>query len=657
MQQTRLIRKSLGNDEPILADGRRALDRREISRRWLAGTFLVGLTSSALMGYALIAAFEGRQQLASPAEALAPGAKVPHQISERGGRILPSGIASRAVDRTIIRAPVVVREGTVDLVRPETFSLVRMTLASNFSMQESYPAFDPLKVFVSGEVPDELPETGVSAIYSSDLVSEISLQVIPFPQTDVNLSEADEMTVGEIEQAIRSNGALLASLGSESDGIYRVDPLRFADASEIGPEITGSLLARVIEENVTTTLADDDETIFPEYEDDVITSNRRQLTSSAIKARGYDAAAAADVEKALNSFTGSDEMFEGQALRIGILRSGETARIVRFSLYQSGRHMLTLAINDRQRLVPGAEPPLNAEVFAALNEKAPPPLPAREQPTVYDGIYRAALSYGMTPPMITQVMRVVAADVDLQAKTKPTDRLEAFFSGADQEGRATAVSELLYFRARFGEVTKSFYRFQDPVTRLVDYYDGGGKGVRPLLLRRPVANARLTSNFGGRMHPTLGYVRNHTGIDLAAPQGTPIMAAGDGTVERAGWSSSYGNHTIVRHANGYVTSYSHQSAIAKGVKAGTRVRQGQIIGFVGSTGRSTGSHLHYELTVNGRRVDAMRTKLPQAGDLSGEILEQFASGRDRIEDLLNSEGVPSPVPATRPRWGLRPGIL
>lgn len=656
MQHTTLIRHSLGNDEPILAGGRRALDRREISRRWLAGTFLVGLTSCALMGYALLAAFEGRQQLATPAEALVPGAKVPHQISERVARIVQSRITSRAVDRTIIRAPVVVREGRVDLVRPESFSLVRMNLASNFKVQDDYPAFDPLRVFAS-EAPDELPEAGMSTIYSSDLVSEISLEVTPFPQTDANLSNADKMSVEEVEQAIRSNGALLASLDSVSDDTYRVDPMRFADVDEIDPDITGSLIARVIVENVTTTVADDNESLVPEFEDEVITSNRRQRASAAIEARGYDAAAASDVEKALRENTGSNELYEGQALRIGILRSGVTARIVRFSLYQNSRHVLTLAVNDRQRLVQGAEPPMSAEVVAALNERAPPVSPTGDQLTVYDGIYRAALSYGMTKPMITQVLRLVAADVDLQAKTKPTDRLEAFFSAADPDGRATTASELLYFRARFGEVTKSFYRFQDPATKLVDYYDGDGKGLRPLLLRRPVANARLTSNFGGRMHPTLGYVRNHTGIDLAAPQGTPIMAAGDGTVERAGWSSSYGNHTVVRHANGYVTSYSHQSAIAKNVRAGSKVRQGQIIGFVGSTGRSTGPHLHYELTVNGRRIDAMRTKLPQMGSLSGDAFEEFASSRERIEDLLNSEGEPSPAPAAKPRWGLRPGIL
>ncbi|MCR5942684.1 M23 family metallopeptidase [Ochrobactrum sp. XJ1] len=648
MQHTKLIKLSLGTAEPISADGRRALDRREISLRWLTGTFLVGLTSCALMGYALLAAFEGRQQLGIPAEALVTGRKVPHQISERGERIVQSKIALRPVDRTIIRAPIVVREGNTDLVRPESFSLVRMPLGSNFKVQEAYPPFDPLEIFAN-EGANVLPETGMSAIYSSDLVSEISLRTTPFPKTDAEFSVVDEMSVEEIEQEIRSNGALLSSLASNRDNRYRVDPLRFADASEISTDITGGLFAKVLEENVTTTIAENDKSAFSEFEDDVITSNRRQRISSTIEARGYDTAAAADVEKALSANTGDDELNEGQALRIGILRSGDTARIVRFSLYQNARHVLTLAVNDRQRLVSGVEPPMNEDIFAALNEQAPPTLPTGEQPTVYDGIYRAALSYGMTKTMIAQVMRLVAANVDLQAKAKPTDRLEAFFSAADQEGKATAASELLYLRTRFGDVSKSIYRFQDPATRLVEYYDSEGKGVRPLLLRRPVPNARLTSNFGNRVDPILGYMRRHSGTDLAAPQGTPIMAAGDGVIESAGWSSSYGNHTVIRHSNGYATSYSHQSAIAKGIEAGTEIRQGQIIGFVGSTGRSTGSHLHYEMTVNGTRVDSMRTKLPQVGNLAGDAFAQFVSGKKRIEQLLNAEGEPSPAPVTKLR--------
>ncbi len=139
-----------------------------------------------------------------------------------------------------------------------------------------------------------------------------------------------------------------------------------------------------------------------------------------------------------------------------------------------------------------------------------------------------------------------------------------------------------------------------------------------------------------RRHPILGYSRMHTGTDWAASRGTPIIATGNGVVEKAGWASGYGNQTIIRHANGYETSYNHQSAIAKGVREGAKITQGQVIGYVGSTGSSTGAHLHYELIVNGTKVDAMKVRLPGGKSLSGTALAKFEDERKRIDALLAS---------------------
>lgn len=587
-----------------------------------------------MMGYALFAAVEGRQQLAIPAEALvASGEEPPHETSTRGDRVVEARITARPVDNAILKVPVVMREAGVDVVRPESFSLVRMSLASNYKVQEDYPRFDPLSIFADG-TSAEPSEVRVSAIYSSDIASEISLKITPFPGSGGGLSKSDEMSADEVEQDIRFNGALLASV-TLSDSTYRVDPQRFAALPEISPDITGSLSARVIEENVSTSFPEEYDPAVPEFADDVIPSRRRQTISELLSANGYEAAGVAGLVDAIQSRLGTSELGEEDALRVGIFQFGEMARIVRISVYRNGEHRLTLAMNDLNRLVTGTEPEMNDEVFAAMNQQPAIVSGTRDKQTIYDGIFRAALSYGMTREMVTQVLRLVAAKVDLQAATKPTDKLEAFFSVVDEQGKATAQSELLYIRARFGDTVTAYYRFQDPKTKAVDYYDSEGRGLRPLLLRTPVPNARLTSNFGGRMHPILGYAQAHTGTDLAAPQGSPIMAAGDGIVEKAGWAASYGNQTIIRHANGYSSSYSHQSGIAKGIKEGVRVAQGQIIGFVGSTGRSTGSHLHYELTVNGTRVDAMKTRLPQVKDLVGEVYEQFNSDRQRIDGLLN----------------------
>jgi len=153
-------------------------------------------------------------------------------------------------------------------------------------------------------------------------------------------------------------------------------------------------------------------------------------------------------------------------------------------------------------------------------------------------------------------------------------------------------------------------------------------------VRKPVLAGIMRSGFGLRRHPILGYTKMHTGVDWAAPGGTPIYASGNGTVEKVGWESGYGKYVRVRHTNGYETAYGHMTAYARGIDEGTRVRQGQVIGFVGSTGLSTGSHLHYEILVNGRFVDPMRIKLPRGRVLEGPMLAGFEKERERLDGIM-----------------------
>jgi murein DD-endopeptidase MepM/ murein hydrolase activator NlpD len=159
----------------------------------------------------------------------------------------------------------------------------------------------------------------------------------------------------------------------------------------------------------------------------------------------------------------------------------------------------------------------------------------------------------------------------------------------------------------------------------------------------------MRSGFGIRRHPILGYTKMHTGVDWAAPTGTPIYASGNGTIEKEGWESGYGKYIRIRHTNGYETAYGHMSAFARGVEEGKRVRQGQVIGFVGSTGLSTGTHLHYEILVNGRFVDPMRIKLPRGRVLEGPLLASFDQERERLDGIMARKParVASSAPAGR----------
>jgi murein DD-endopeptidase MepM/ murein hydrolase activator NlpD len=179
----------------------------------------------------------------------------------------------------------------------------------------------------------------------------------------------------------------------------------------------------------------------------------------------------------------------------------------------------------------------------------------------------------------------------------------------------------------------------------VDYYDPRGRGVRKALLRTPIDGARLSSGFGLRRHPVLGFSRMHKGVDFAAPSGTPIQAAGDGVVEVAGWQGSYGNYVRIRHAANYSTAYGHMSRI--GVKAGQRVKQGQVVGSVGSTGVSTGPHLHYETLREGQHINPLSIKLPAGRQLEGRELAQFQNQVDEVERRMAATPVRSLLAESR----------
>ena len=256
---------------------------------------------------------------------------------------------------------------------------------------------------------------------------------------------------------------------------------------------------------------------------------------------------------------------------------------------------------------------------------------------LYQSIYETALRNKVPPSVIEDMVRIYSYDVDFQRKAQPGDSFDVFYAGEDEGSNITEKNEVLFASLTVGGETKKYYRFQTPDDAVVDYYDETGKSAKKFLVRKPVSNGLMRSGFGARRHPLLGYTKMHTGVDWAAPMGTPIYAAGNGTVEKIGWEGGYGKYIRVRHANGYETAYGHMTAYARGMDVGTRVRQGQVIGFVGSTGLSTGAHVHYEILVNGRFVDPMRIKLPRGRVLDGPVLASFERERDRLDGMMSQQ--------------------
>ncbi len=256
-------------------------------------------------------------------------------------------------------------------------------------------------------------------------------------------------------------------------------------------------------------------------------------------------------------------------------------------------------------------------------------------------IYELALKQGAKDQQVVDFADIFAYDVDFQRKIHEGDTFEITYEVLrDELGQPIRNGNILYASLDGKKISRKFYRYTTSDDGITDYYDETGKAARKFLMKTPINGARLSSNFGKRRHPVLGYTKIHKGTDFAAPRGTPIYAAGNGVVERASRYGSYGNYVRIRHADGYKTAYAHMNKYGPGIKSGVRVKQGQVIGYVGTTGRSTGPHLHYEVQINGKHVDAMSLKLPTGRKLDGEMLKAFMVEKQRIDDIRNTHDLP-----------------
>jgi murein DD-endopeptidase MepM/ murein hydrolase activator NlpD len=260
---------------------------------------------------------------------------------------------------------------------------------------------------------------------------------------------------------------------------------------------------------------------------------------------------------------------------------------------------------------------------------------------LYQSIYETALRNHVPRPVIDDLIRIYSYDIDFQRKVQPGDSFEILYAGEDENPTDTSKTDVLFALLTTGGETRKFYRYQTTDDNVVDYYDDSGKSAKKFLVRKPVSEGNITSGFGGRNHPLLGYSKMHTGVDWGSSMGTPIFAAGNGIIDKVGWEGGYGKYIRIRHANGYETAYGHMSAFARGMDSGKKVRQGQVIGYVGSTGLSTGAHLHYEILINGRFVDPMKIKLPRGRVLEGTLLAGFDQERTRLDTMMTRANSPS----------------
>ena len=261
------------------------------------------------------------------------------------------------------------------------------------------------------------------------------------------------------------------------------------------------------------------------------------------------------------------------------------------------------------------------------------------QGAIQNSLYGSASKVGVDPEIIIEFARIFGFEIDFQRDIRANDEFKIFYERYEDDDKEVQKNgNILFAYMKNNGKEISLYRFTDQ-KKITGYYTADGKSIEKALMKTPINGARLSSVFGFRRHPILGYNKLHQGTDFSAPRGTPIMASGSGTIEKASWFGAYGKYVRIRHNSTYKTAYAHLSGFGKGIKSGSRVQQGQIIGYVGSTGRSTGPHLHYEVLINNKRVNSQKLNLPSGKNLTGVEKQDFENIKKSFDKLLSQNQV------------------
>ena len=629
--------RRFGNLAPPVSDnGRRTPDKRRVSLRWFTGSILTGLTSALLMGGALYAAFDGRQQMALPANLLdkLTSRSVGGKQATKGDRVI-SIVALEPTREKIILVPTVTRVGETNVIRKKPFAYAAAPLAIVPTRKVSYAAFNPLTIYSTSRKDRQTASSDV--IYSANVEGEVTIKTVALDLQTNSFSKVAEISDFEAQLSVAKSYETLAEGDILLTALPYLDPTRFAlnqgdvvPASSLGITITAENVSHIAASN------DSDET-KRSFEEEAIVISRAQSLLGALQSLNAEKTGTLSLATALGSLVDSKDVQPGTKLRVSWERQTEKKSIElrRAGMYRDGKHIGSVAFTEDGTVVTAREPAaIPATAAVEKSDAARATVSRANLPNVYDGIHRAALSQGLNKAQAKRIVRTVAFDVDFRSTIGPKDELEVFYSIEEGKEEATDKSEILFIGLTLKGKQRRYYRFRVGSDRTVDYYDENGKSAKKFLLRKPVPNGKFRSPFGMRRHPISRRYKLHAGVDFSAPRGTPILASGNGIIEKAGWLGGCGKGTVIRHANGYKTRYCHQHRISRGIKPGVRVRQGQIIGQVGSTGYSTGPHLHYEVIVNGNKVNPMKIRLPKGRVLKGATLAAFKRERDRIDALI-----------------------
>jgi murein DD-endopeptidase MepM/ murein hydrolase activator NlpD len=649
----------LGHEPPLSVDGSEAavIDRRRVSVQWFSGTILTGLCGAALIGGAVFASLDGEMTFAKVPERVeatlrgAFGANDRTASLHKSDRLPPPGESSGL--RSMTRISTVTRVGNRDVIRVRPFVHISGNLLLTTSdLTSKIPPFNAQRLLADGDdTPSASDDSNAADAAAPDAeVSFVTKDLSPIlPKAKIAATVALDDVMMRVREAANWHGngggvryAALASAAADVTGAQSDIKLAYAAEGPVSDPYAG-FETRVVPENVTLLPKTTEQVTGGNPDGERVHMVKKGETATSIL---RDQGATPDDARAIATMLGlhgrDGGLKEGEKLRILMEPAGpgQPLRPYRVIVANDTAVEAVAALSDLGRYVAVDVQSMNTTSDSADNSSTGSDDSDEDDDgsgvRLYQSIYETALRNKVPQAVIDSMIRIYSYDVDFQRKVQPGDSFDVFYAGEDEGSTVTDKDEVLYASLTVGGETKKYYRFQTPDDSIVDYYDETGKSAKKFLVRKPVNSAIMRSGFGPRRHPILGYVKMHTGVDWATAYGTPIFASGDGMVEVAGWEGGYGKYVKLKHNNGYETAYGHMSAFAKGLEVGKRVHQGQVIGFVGSTGESTGAHVHYEIIVNGRFVDPMRVKLPRGRSLEGPIMSGFEKERDRIDAMMNT---------------------
>jgi murein DD-endopeptidase MepM/ murein hydrolase activator NlpD len=630
-------RIDLGHEPPLSVDGesRSIIDRRRVSVQWFSGTILTGLCGAALMGGAVFASLDGQSNFATVPERAQPalrGSGDRPATARKSDRLPPP--AESESQRRVIRDTQTSRVGNREIVRVRAFVRVASNLAlSTSELSANIPAFNPLRMQAA-----ELDAAPADDPPSAEVDAEVSFVTADLSAVLPRAKIAAVLTVDDVLGRVREAVNWTGSVPSRQLASELPRGGRLAYAVEGNPDPYAGFEARIAPENVTLAPKTRTQTTGgTAWTERTVSIRKGDSVASALR----ELSARPDDIKAITAALGArgreGGVRENHKLRVLLAPTDDPKLMhpIRVVIANDSAVEAVIAWSDLGRYVQVDIRNLETEVARSRQQQQEEEEDDGRGVRLYQSIYETALRNHVPRPLIDDIIRIYSYDIDFQRRAQPGDSIEILF--AEDEG-GEGKSEVLLASLTTGGETRRYYRFQSADDGLVDYYDETGKSAKKFLVRKPLTDGIMRSGFGNRHHPLLRYTKMHTGVDWAAPMGTPIYASGNGVIEKMGWEGGYGRFIRIRHANGYQTAYGHMSAFARNIDEGKRVRQGQVIGYVGSTGLSTGAHLHYEIIVNGRHVDPMKLRLPRGRVLEGAALTTFEQERERLDNMITRAG-------------------